>query len=69
MYRDVCAHLVEDSRAGEVRDIVGNLEVTVSSSTLGMDHTLRDTLAVEVSDEVDVVEVCCYKTKGLNNGQ
>ena len=34
-----------------------DLEVSVCASTLGMDDTLRDTLAVKVSKEVNVVEV------------
>ena len=36
---------------------MGNLELSIGTCTLGVDNTLRDTLAVEVSELVDQVEV------------
>ena len=36
---------------------MGDFEVTVRASALGMDNTLRDALSVEVSEEIDMVEV------------
>ena len=58
---DSCASLIadfaEELRTGEVRDVMRDLEVSVCASTLGMHDTLRDTLAVKVSKEVNVVEV------------
>lgn len=58
---DSCPRLVtdfgEDRCAGQVRDVVGHLEVAVSTGTLRMYDTLRDTLAVKVRKEVNVVEV------------
>ena len=51
------ANFFEEAGTGEVTDVVGNLEVTVGTSTLGVDDTLWDTLSVEVSEEVNVVEV------------
>jgi len=43
-------------------DVVGDLQVAEGASPLGVDHTLRDPLAVEVSDAVDVV--CVLDKKG-----
>lgn len=51
------ADLVEDGGTADVGDIVGDLEVAVCASTLSMDDTLGDALAVKVSEEIDVVEV------------
>jgi len=36
---------------------MGHLEVTVSTSTLCVDNTLRNSLSVEVCEEINVVEV------------
>ena len=36
---------------------MGDLEVTVGTSTLRVDDTLRNTLAVKVREQVDVVEI------------
>lgn len=47
----------EELGAGEVWDRVGEGESAVCASTLGVDDALGDTLAVEVGEEVDVVEV------------
>lgn len=51
------ADLFEQGSTGEIGDIVGDLEVTVCASTLGMDDTLGDAFSVEVSEEIDMVEV------------
>lgn len=37
--------------------VVGNLKLAISTGTLGVDNTLWDTLAVEVGELVDQVEV------------
>ena len=37
--------------------IIGNLELSVCTGTLGVDDTLWNTLTIEVSEEVDQVEV------------
>lgn len=36
---------------------MGDLKLAISTSSLGMDHTLWDALTVEVSQEVDEVKV------------
>lgn len=42
---------------GDIGQVVSDFKVSVSTSTLGVDDTLRDSLAIEVSEEIDVVEV------------
>ena len=51
-------YLVEDGGAREVRDVVGDFEVAMGTGTLRVHHTFGDALTIEVSEEVDVVEVC-----------
>lgn len=38
---------------------MGHFEVSVGTGTLGVNHTLRDSLPVEMSEEVDVVLRWC----------
>ena len=54
--------LVEDGGAGEVADVVRDLKVAVRAGTLGVHDALGDALAVEVGEEVDVVEVCRWRS-------
>jgi len=51
------AHFGEELCRGKIGDVVGDLEVTVCAGTFGMDNTLGDPLTIEVSEEVDMVEV------------
>lgn len=39
--------------AYNIANVIGNLEFTVCTSTLGVYDTLRDTFAVKVGEEVD----------------
>jgi hypothetical protein len=48
----------EELGAGEVGDVVCDFEVAVCAGAFGVDDALGDALAVEVGEEVDVVEVC-----------
>ena len=56
------ANALEHVDDGDVADVIGDLELTKGASTLGVDNTLRDSLSVEVCEEVDQVEV--LKQKG-----
>jgi hypothetical protein len=49
--------LLEDICQAKVIESVGRPVNTVCSTTLGVDNTLRDTLAVEVREQVDQVVV------------
>ena len=51
------ADFVEEGSLGEWSDILGNLENSMGSGTLGMDNSLWDSLSVEVSKLVNQVEV------------
>ena len=51
--RSALADTVQELGLGVLGDVVGDLEVTVGSSTLGVDNTLGDTLAVKVGQLVD----------------
>lgn len=55
--RGLLADLIQEGSLGELSDILGDLENTVSTGSLGMDHTLWNSLPVEVGDLVDQVEV------------
>lgn len=54
---DLVANLAKEWLGGDVGEIMGHFEVTVSTGTLGVDDTLRNTLAIEVGEEVDMVEI------------
>lgn len=51
------ANTLEEGLRRDVAEVVGDLEVTMGSGTLGVDDTLWDTLTIEVSKEIDVMEV------------
>jgi hypothetical protein len=40
-----------------IADIVGNLELAVGASTLGMNYPLRNALSVKVCQQIDQVKV------------
>lgn len=40
-------------QAYNIANVIGDLEFTVSTSTLGVYDTLRDTFSVKVGEEVD----------------
>lgn len=42
---------------GDIADVVCDLELSIGTGALGMDHALRDTLTVEMGKEVDQMEV------------
>ena len=46
------ANAVQELSLGELGDVVSDLEVSVGSSTLGVDNTLGDTLTVKVGQLV-----------------
>jgi len=54
---DSLSHRPQQRLGSDVTEIMGDLEVTVSTSTFGMDNSLRNALSVKVSEEVNVVEV------------
>jgi hypothetical protein len=54
---DSLSHRPQQRLRSDVTEIMGDLEVTVSTSTFGMDNSLRNALSVKVSEEVNVVEV------------
>jgi hypothetical protein len=49
--------LLEEMYRGDIAQIMSDLKVSMSAGTLSVDDTLRNTLAIEVSEEVDVVEI------------
>lgn len=49
--------MMDKKRTNNIADVVGNLEFAVGASTLGVDHALRNALAVKVRQQVDQVEV------------
>ena len=51
------AHSAEEVCSGDVAEVMGGGEDTMGASSLGVDNTLGDTLAVKVGEKVDVVEV------------
>ena len=48
---------VKELGLAELGDVVGHFEITMSTSTLGVDDSLRDSFTVEVGQLVDKVEV------------
>lgn len=54
---DFLADFLEEGRGGDVSEIMSDLEVTVGAGTLSMDNSLGNTLTIEVSKEIDVVEI------------
>lgn len=40
-----------------IADVVSNLKLAIGPSTLGMNHPLRDALAVKVRQQIDQVEI------------
>jgi hypothetical protein len=48
---------LEEGLRSDVAEVMGNLEVSMGTCTLGVDDTLGDTLTIKVGEEVDVVEV------------
>ena len=55
--RCLLANGCEEGVGSDIGQVVSDFKVSVSTSTLGVDDTLRDSLAIEVSEEIDVVEV------------
>mmetsp|Transcript_137763 Transcript_137763/g.194883 ORF Transcript_137763/g.194883 Transcript_137763/m.194883 type:complete len:292 (-) Transcript_137763:39-914(-) len=51
------SNLIQEFGLGVLGDVMSDLEVTVSTSTLSVHNSLRDSLSVEVSKLVDEVEV------------
>lgn len=51
------ADLLEERLRGDVAQIMGDLEVAVRAGGFGVDDTLGNALAIEVREEIDVVEV------------
>lgn len=51
------ADALEHVDDGDVANVIGDLELAVGARTLGVDHTLGDSLAVKVGQQVDQVEV------------
>ena len=51
------ANSVEHVHRSQITDIVRNLEFAICSSAFGMDDPFRNTLAVEVGEEIDQVEI------------
>lgn len=58
---------VQERRATDVGDVVGDLEVAERAGTLGVDHSLGDSLSVEVGKRVDQVEVLQQQGAVLTN--
>jgi len=50
-------NILEEFSLGELRNIVSKFKVTMSTSTLGVDNSLGNTLSVEVSELVNKMEV------------
>lgn len=57
------SHLAEERSASEVGHIMSNFEVPMGTGSLCVDNTLRNALAVEVCNEVDVVKVCSVQCR------
>lgn len=55
--RRLLAHAVQHINGADVADVVCNLELAIGTGTFSVDDTLGDTLTVEVSQQVDEVEV------------
>jgi len=51
------ANVLKEFGLGELRNIMSKFKVTMGTSTLGVDNSLRNTLSVEVSELVNKVEV------------
>mmetsp|Transcript_6797 Transcript_6797/g.25364 ORF Transcript_6797/g.25364 Transcript_6797/m.25364 type:complete len:338 (-) Transcript_6797:82-1095(-) len=56
-HRSLFSHLVQECCLGELRYVLGHLEISMSSSSFGVHNTLWDTLSVKVSQFVDEFEV------------
>jgi hypothetical protein len=52
---------LEKGLRSDVTEIMGDFKVPMSTSTFGMDNTLRDALTIKVSEEIDVVEILKQK--------
>lgn len=48
---------LEEGLRGNVTQVMGDFKISVGTSTFGVDDTLWDTLAIEVSEEIDVMEI------------
>lgn len=55
--RGALADTVQELGLGELGDVVGNLKVTMGSSSLGVDNTLGDTLTVKVGQLINQSEI------------
>lgn len=51
---------MEELRARQMGDVLGDREGPMGTSTLGMDDTLGNTLAIEVGERVEEMEVWTY---------
>lgn len=55
------------SGAYNIANVIGDLEFTIGTGTLGMHNSLRDPFSVKVGEEVDQVEVLQEKRAILAN--
>lgn len=55
--RRLLANPVQHINGANVADVVCDLELAIGTGTFGVNDTLRDTLTVEVSQQVDEVKV------------
>jgi hypothetical protein len=63
------ANLAEEGSLGEAGDIVGDLQESVSSSSLGMDDSLWDSLSGEVSKLVQKGEILSQDWSSWASGE
>ena len=55
---DASTHLLEERGTRQIRDVVGDLEVSVGACAFGVHDALGNSLSIKVREEIDVVEVC-----------
>jgi hypothetical protein len=48
---------MDTQQAYNVRDVVSHLKFSIGSGALGMDDSLRNTLTVEMSEEINQMKV------------
>lgn len=61
------ANTVEHVDGANIANVIRHLKLSKGASTLGMDDTLGDTLAVKVGEQVDQVKVLQQKRTGRSN--
>jgi hypothetical protein len=66
--RGALANAVQELGLGVLADVVGDLEVTMGTSTLGMDDTLGNALAVKVRKLVNESEILEQTTMDRHGG-